>query len=72
MMDPYENLAQAIVLAAVKDYRKALHTLKHHPKSKPATKMKEECEDFFLSDWFCELTKLDGAELLRRLKEEAQ
>ena len=27
----YENLANAIVVQAVKDYREALHFLKHHP-----------------------------------------
>ena len=71
-MDPYENLAQAIVLNAVKDYRKALHRLKHHPKSAPAIKMKVECEQFFLSGWFCELCTLDGEELIRKLKEETE
>ena len=72
MTDPYEKLAEAIVLNAVKDYRKALHTLKYHPKSAPANKMKVECEKFFLSGWFCELCTLDGEDLIRKLKEEAQ
>ena len=31
MDTPYENLANAIVIQAVKDYRQALRFLKHHP-----------------------------------------
>ena len=30
-MEPYENLVNAIILQAVKDYRKALRFLKRHP-----------------------------------------
>ena len=30
-MEPYENLANAIVMQAVKDYREAIHFLKRHP-----------------------------------------
>ena len=30
-MEPYENLANAIILQAVKDYRQALRYLKRHP-----------------------------------------
>ena len=31
MNTPYENLANAIIVQAVKDYREALHFLKRHP-----------------------------------------
>lgn len=34
MIDPYENLAQAVILQAVKDYRMARKELKYHPKNK--------------------------------------
>lgn len=30
-MDPYESLANAIVVQAVKDYKEAIHFLKTHP-----------------------------------------
>lgn len=30
-MEPYENLANAIIVQAVKDYRKAIRFLKRHP-----------------------------------------
>ena len=33
MTDPYESLANAIILLAVKDYRLASKKLKYHPKA---------------------------------------
>jgi len=30
-MEPYQSLVNAIIVQAVKDYRKALRFLKHHP-----------------------------------------
>ena len=71
MTAPYENLANAIVLQAVKDWRSAVRTLKKRPRYDPAKQMKNECEDFFLSDWFEALTSADGRMILRKLKEEA-
>ena len=71
MTAPYENLANAIVLQAVKDWRSAVRTLKKRPRYDPAKQMKNECEDFFLSDWFEALTSVDGRMILRKLKEEA-
>ena len=35
-----------------------------------AEKTVKECEEFFLGDWIKMLTRLDGAELLQRLREE--
>ena len=71
MTAPYENLANAIVLQAVKDWRSAVRTLKKRPRYDPAKQMKNECEDFFLSGWFEALTSVDGRMILRKLKEEA-
>lgn len=71
MSDGYENLANAIVLQAVKDWRKAVKTLKKRPRYQAAKQMKDECERFFLSDWFEELTSVDGSVILRKLKQEA-
>ena len=70
MTKAYENLIQAIVLQAVKDWRKSVKKLKKHPRYTPAKQMKDECEDFFLSDWFEELTDVDGSNILRRLRQE--
>ena len=66
----YEELANAIVLQAAKDYRAARRELKRHPKSKEAPRMMKECERFFLSEWFVALTAIDGGRLLKKLQEE--
>ncbi len=70
MIGSYENLANAIVLLAVKDYRSARKRQKYHPKNKEAKLIIEDCERFFRSDWFGVLTSVDGKALLRKLKEE--
>ena len=70
MTEPYENLANAIVLLAVKDWRGAMGKLKKRPRHKPALKKKEEGERFFRSEWFEELTGVEGSIILRKLKEE--
>ncbi len=69
-MNPYEELANAIILQAVKDYRKALRQLKRNPQYSSAIIEKEECEHFFQSEWFEDLTKVDGLWLMRKLREE--
>ena len=58
-MDPYEELANAIVLRAVKDYRAAKH---------PSTRV--SIERFFRSGWFRELTLIDGETLIADLRRE--
>ena len=69
--EAYENLANAIVLQAVKDYRKALESLKRHPGNAGAQYVIKDVERFFLSDWFVELTDLDGRTLMEQLRKEA-
>lgn len=70
MTDPYEELAQAIILQAVKDYRMARKKLKYHPKNKEAKLMIQDCESFFRFQWFTALSSVDGQMLLKKLKEE--
>lgn len=70
MTDPYENLANAIILQAVKDYRVAGKKLKRNPKNKDAKLMVEDCERFFCYDWFGQLTSVNGKMLLKKLQEE--
>ena len=70
MVDPYEKLANAIILSAVKDYRAARRKLKKRPKNEDAKLVVEDCERFFRSDWFKVLTDIDGEALIERLKEE--
>ena len=69
-MDPYEALRNAIVLQAVKDWRLAVHKLVKRPKSHPDILIRDECERFFRSDLFQNLTNMDGSAILRKLKEE--
>ena len=59
MDTPYENLANAIVLQAVKDYR--LHDDEQELAS---------IERFFRSGWFGVLTRLDPELLISKLKAE--
>ena len=70
MTEPYENLANAIVMQAVKDYRMARHKLRKRPKNADAKVMLEDCERFFLSDWFETLTNVNGESVLRKLQQE--
>lgn len=71
-MDPYETLAQAIILQTVKDYRKALRQLKRNPDYKIAIVERDDCERFFQSEWFEDLTKVNGPWLMRKLREEVR
>jgi hypothetical protein len=41
MNTPYENLANAIILRAVEDYRKALTVLSEHPYHRDALRKKK-------------------------------
>lgn len=68
--DPYERLANAIILQAVSDYRTALKKIKAHPKNRQAIDEALEIERFFRSGWYQQLTSVDGEYLIRRLQEE--
>lgn len=66
----YENLANAIILQAVKDYRMALKSLKANPRNRTAMADKDEIERFLRSRWFTVLTSVDGEMLIRSLQME--
>ena len=70
-MDRYEELANAIILRAVDDYRRAIRQLKQRKDYQPAIDTKRDEETFFRSEWFSTLTRLDGIVLLERLRLEA-
>ena len=72
MTDPYENLANSIVLLAVKDYRDALKKLKKWPRNESAKIMKDEVGRFFRSAWYRELTSVDGKYLISKLQAEVE
>ena len=70
MTNPYENLANAIVLSAVEDYRKVLQRWSRYPEKDAYQQEKTELEQFFRSDWFGILTGIDPELLIRKLCEE--
>lgn len=70
--DPYERLANAIILQAVADYRVALKKIKAHPKDRKAIDEALEIERFFRSGWYSQLTSVDGEYLIKRLQDEVR
>ena len=71
-MDPYQELANAIVMQAVKDYRTSLLHSKKRPDNKGHQIEVASLERFFRSGWFGELTSLNSEYLIRRVNEEVQ
>ncbi len=69
-MTPYENLANAIIVQAVNDYRKALRCLKTNPKFEPAQYTVIEVERFLRSEWYTALTSICGERLIKMLQQE--
>lgn len=69
--NPYERLANAIVLQAVSDYRTVLQKIRMYPKNKEAVDEALRIEKFFLSQWYQTLTSVDGEYLINRLRKEA-
>lgn len=63
-MDGYKELANAIILQAVKDYRKAL---KHDERGR-----KREIEQFFRSEYFSMLTNISGEMMIQKLRAEVK
>ncbi len=68
-LDCYENLENAIVLQAVKDYKKVLHHLENNPKNRDALHEKVRLEKFFRSQWYGVLTDLEPERLMAGVKE---
>lgn len=69
-MNCWQELANAVVLQAAKDYREALCRLKKHPDDGYSIKTKKECEKFFLSQRFDVFTDLDGKALMEKIRKE--
>lgn len=67
----YENLANAIILQAVKDFRRCIKVVKRNGRNKDkAVEEMREIVEFIKSPWFKTLTNLEPSILLKRLKEE--
>ena len=60
-MNPYENLANAIILQAAKDYRLT-----------DDEQQLQEIELFFRSGWFGVLSKVDPEFLIKELRKETR
>lgn len=71
-LNPYERLANEIILQAVKDYRNANKKLARGRKNKDAQILKEDCLAFFRSPWFSTLTGIDPEFLIRNLDKEVK
>lgn len=63
-VDCYQNLANAIILLAVKDYKTVLRRLMRNPRSQDAQREKKRLERFFFSQWYGVLTDLDPKRLI--------
>ena len=69
-MDPYEALANQIVIQAANDYRFFHKKPRKYPNDAESKRMIADCEKFFLGDWIKALTDVDGSFILRKLEEE--
>ena len=70
--EPWENLIRAIVLQAVKDYKLAYkreRKRKNNLNPSMGIVNTQSIERFFTSQWFYELTQMDGEVLITRIKE---
>jgi hypothetical protein len=70
MIENYEELANAIVVQAVVDYRIAKKRLEKHPLDKMQRHTQREVLRFFRSDWFGILTTLDPEVIIEKLAKE--
>ncbi len=68
--DPYEKLANAIVVQAANDYRAALRKKKGNPRNSEAIREVNEIERFFRSGWYQVLTAVNGEYLIEKIRQE--
>ncbi len=70
--NPYEETANAIIIQACNDYKRAYRRSLLNSESLDSMENIEliELEVFFRSEWYKKLTTLDGEELMERLRTE--
>lgn len=68
MVSCWEDLANAVVLQALEDYRSVCRTLSWRPDLKEAAKRKKSLEKFFRSRWFAVLTAADLEAVLEEIR----
>lgn len=71
-LDRYENLANAIVLQAAMDYKKAILHLKWNPMDRNWKGEIKRILEFFKSDWYCVLTGVDYRLILGEMERQAE
>ncbi len=71
-IDPYKELANAVILQAIEDYRQWTKEYSGGHDDRKLRKKLVELKEFFRSEWFSLLTELDGEQLLARLKSELE
>ena len=71
MRQNWEDLANAIILKAVDDYRLASRRIRNVPDDEKSRKRIREVEQFFRSQWFRQLSDVDGSTILYNLRREA-
>ena len=67
----WEDLANAIILQAIRDYRYCRWLVRHKPDQKAAQATIREVERFVRSKWFRQLSDIDGSTILYNLRREA-
>lgn len=67
---PYENLANAVVKQAVRDWQDAYIDIFCDMSNNKAKWRKQDCELFFHSEWYKMLTKIDGNYIINMAKKQ--
>lgn len=71
--EAYQNLANAIIVRAVKDFRRYIKVVKRNGRDKAAAlKEMKEIVEFIKSPWFRTLTNLEPSVLLKKLQQEVE
>ena len=71
-IDGYQQLANAIVEQAAKDYRAAYRMLTMNPRDKAAKREMKSIEQFFSSEFFSIICSLDGSQLLKDIRKDLE
>jgi hypothetical protein len=68
----WQALAEAIILQAVADYRRARYRNRIRPHQAETQQEIKSIEQFFCSEWFSVLCTLDGSKLLHDLNKQME
>ena len=68
--EPFENLAYAIIMQAVADYRKYMEKIKAGKNVNDSVSEIQSIERFFRSEWYDALSPVDGEYLIEQLRKE--